>query len=914
MKNSFIVEGARYSTQLLPLKNDIYLNGSSAYSNLKSLVLLKEISIPKTSFIAYGLLAEIQAVWYVVQNNLSYNLNIFRYELNSYELLPNFTSKILFVKVFRPLKGIFNHKITHCLLVSTETDLIIYGVENDTQSIVNTEFSCKLNSIPVCIEIKDGNIFLGCADGNVYNAVYKSFDLFNYKYLNLYSPGSSLIRSLSSVFKRKKQKVSKISVGSKYLIALTKTLEIYCIKSGIYKLNDIQAEAVSSYVSVQIVEENPLFFYCVLPNGTRDYYTTERIFSLAPPAIESSESEKMVYSTPSSLLSIRSTADRSSFILTTFNEDQLRNFSRSKSVENYEVHSIFQEIFDANLTETSLVILTSNTVFHYTILDSRKFLLNCRSQEIYLMYKNYGDVEFMIKYFQLLTENEDVSKLEGLCKNDSIKTHALFVWIYDLIKPIWSVNLAKFKSYEELNSNELSLDEIVKKLKILKQRLPFGYDIAKDFIDEFIQTSFYISLLLDYNISFSESFETILTTENDFKNTTLKGLLDLFTINQSVDSLLKTMQNNCPIYLPIEQINLQRGLQLIKKNDVDSMMKSLEFLSKTKVDISVINRFNELEFYYGSVYLIKERFDYSYETAAMLFKQSVKCKKAFELGLEDTREAFLYPFFEALLDLEAFSPCICCENKPSNVDLVSIENPLFKIFLKDAQNRNSKACNVYWKYLLFRNMKIEAIEALMNLSQRTDFPIDKKVDFLQTALSISSGTYLNSEIKLRLSLYDIQKELSNRDSSFKSSILLDSDTLFNDYCFNQTDLKIKILDVIKYKDESVLKNLFESYFRDLPLRDCIMFLRDLSNKNIELVFDILANKIETSGSGLCEGLLQAGFEYDEIVSTVKDRLLSNIHPDVKLHLLKNLKTFSKFGEFSDCEKLCEKNFGIRIYK
>lgn len=913
MKNSFIVEGARYSNQLLPLKNDIYLNGSSSYSNLKSLLLTKEISIPKINFISSGLISEIQSVWYVVQNNLSYSLHIFRYELNSYEILPDFTSKILFVKIFKPIKGIFNHKITYCLLVCTEIEIIIYGVENDTQSIVNTEFSCKLSSIPVCIEINNGSIFLGCSDGDVYSAIYKSIDLFNYKYLNLYSPGNSILKTLSSVFKRKKQKVSKMSVGSKYLVALTKNLEIYNIKSGIYKINEISIDN-SSYIAIQIVEEDPLFFYCLLPNGHRDYFTSERIFSLPPPVVESLEAERLVFSTPSNLLTIRSSSDRSSFSFCSFNEDQLRNFSRTKAIENYEVHSIYQQVLDANLTENNLLMLTSNSVLHYTVLDSKKFLLNCRSQEIYLMYKNYGDVEFMIKYFQLLSDNEDISKLEGLCKNESIKTHALFVWIYTLIKPIWTIQLSKFKSYEELNSSELCLDDIVKKLKILKQRLPFGYETAKEFIDEFIQTSFYISILLDYSISFSESFESILTSDSDFKNSTLKSLLDLFTLNQSVDSLLKTMQNNCPLYLPIEQINLQRGLQLIKKDDLDSLMKSLEYLAKTKVDVGIINKFNDFGFYYGSIYLMKEKFDYSYENAVILFKESIKCKKALDIGLQDTRELFLYPFFEALLDLTAFSHCICCETTPSVVDIVSIDNPLFKIFLKDAQNRSLKACNIYWKYLLSRNLKIEAIEALISLSQRTDFPIEKKVDFLQTALSISTGTYLNSEIKLRLSLYDIQRELACRDPSFKSSTLLDSDTLFNDYCFDHADLKIKILDIIKYKDVAVIKGLFESYFNNLSLRDCILFLQELNNKNLNLVFDILANKIENSSMGFCEGLLQAGFEYDEIISTVKDRLISNMHPDLKIHLLRNLKSFSKFGEFTECENFCEKNYGIRIYK
>lgn len=913
MRNSSILEAERYANQLLPLKSDIYRNGSSTYSNFKTLLVSKETSVPKVTPIASGMLPDIQAFWYVVQDNLVFNLHIFRHDLNSVEVLPSFPCRICFVKTFKPTKGIFNTKIHLCLLVATDADLVLYGISSDTQTIINTDFSIKLQSKPTCLVTEAGNIFIGGADGHVYCVSCKSIDFLNYKYMTIYSPTRSVLKSLVSIFFSKREAITNLSVGKKYLVTISKVLEVYNVQYGIYKVNDITPLPSVTYVKIQIVEENPLLFYCVQPSGVRDFYSSEFLFSRSPAVLESSDVERKIASTPSRFLSIRSAYERSTLVLHSFNEDQYKNFSRTKPVENFEVVTIYSQVLDVELSETDMHVCTTSGIIHYSILDSRRLMLNCRPQEMYQIYKNYGDIEFMVKYFQLLTENDDVGKLDGLCKNDSIKNHALFVWIYNLISPVWKLNLGTIRDSEDSEENEAALDGIVKKLRTLRRRLPFGYNAASEFIDEFIQTNFYISLLRDYGVPFNETFESIMTRESDFKTLSLKSLLDVFTTNQSIEPLIKTMQSGCPIYLPLENINLQRGLQLIKNDDRDSLMKSLGYLSEAGFDAGIVHKFNELKFYYGSVFLIREKFDFNYETAVVLFIESVKCKKALDCGLEDTREDFLYPFFDAILHLEAFSPCVCCGTTP-NVDLLSIKNPLFSIFLKDRQYKNEKASSLYWKYLLVRNDRVGAVEALLNLSQSTEQSFAKKVESLQAALSISNGTPLNAEVKLRLRLLDIQNELMSRVPSLKTSLLLDSDTLYNDYCQGHDDLKLKILDAINFKDEGVVRRLYEACFRHMGLRECFLLLGELNNKKLEFVFDILINKLTDSSMDFCSGLEAAGFEYDEILAAVKRSLDGNVSPDVKIELLKSLRLFSKFGEYRECERLCEKNFGIRIYK
>jgi len=931
MRNLQIVEASKYVNEPLPLKSSIYQNGSSVYSNLKNLVLKREISLHSIPSQNCGVLPEIQAYWFCSQQNTqnsSYDLNLCRYDLNSVEVLSNFTTSIRFVQTFKPIKGIFNAKIGKCLFIVTDGDAFIYGIENDTNNIINTDFSAKLTSYATCLEINKGSIFIGCEDGNVYQAIYKSIDILNYKFLNLYSPGSGIIKTITGIFKRKSSKILGISLGDRFLVALlSNKVEVYKINGYIYKVNSIKVE--NSYLSIQILEEDPLCFYCVDVNGVRDFYAEKKIFSLDPPiplSFEPFGSKRHSWSTSSHLLATKHIHDKSLLVFSSFNENQLRNFCKSNSVENYELISIYQTIYAISLADSHLYILLANKLVIYSILNAKKFLLNCRTEEIYMIYKNYGEKEFMIKYFELLTENEDVTKLEGLCKNDNAKIYYLFIWIYKLISPIWKIDISCIhasSAHPDLSGKASECDfftlaeQIIKKLKILRSKLGYNYQPACDFLDEFVQTYFYCSLLSDYGIPYSETFETILTKETDFKNATLKCLLDLFAFNQSIEPLIKTMQNSCPLYLPLEHINMQRGLQLIKNDDKDSLVKSLDYLSNARFDISVVQRFNSLKFYYGSVFLIRKYFNFNYETAVDLFKASVRCKAALEHALTDSRESFLYPLFEAVIsnsELEE-SSCKCCDSKDRTIDLVKIEHPVFVTFLKDRQSKSDssseKIYNLYWKYLLYRNRKVEAVEALLSICQRSEVSLEQKAEFLQTALSISTGTHLNPEVKMRLKLYEIQQELMRRVPAMRTPNLLDYNTLFNDYTYNHPDLSLKVLDAVMCKDDKLYREIYQKLFSTKNVRDCILLIKDLSNKDISLVTSFL---VESSPEDICNLLEQAGFSYEEIIQAIKSALHSTSKPETKIQLLKSLRKFSKFSEFKECEAFCERSFGIKIYK
>ena len=182
-------------------------------------------------------------------------LHLYSFDTNTTETITNFSSDIHYVMCFNPIPGIFSNRVKLCLLVITESDVIIYALDNN--SIINTDFSSRLYSPATCVDIDDGRIYIGCQDGNIYQAIYNTIDLIKYKYMNLYTP-YSIVKSFYSVFKRKSKSITAISVSANHLVVLGSNITIYKINGGIYKQYSL--ELTEEYIKVQILEDSPLFF------------------------------------------------------------------------------------------------------------------------------------------------------------------------------------------------------------------------------------------------------------------------------------------------------------------------------------------------------------------------------------------------------------------------------------------------------------------------------------------------------------------------------------------------------------------------------------------------------------------------------------------------------------------------------
>ncbi|KAI4291126.1 hypothetical protein PAPHI01_0400 [Pancytospora philotis] len=943
-------EAKRYAEELLPTKSSVYSTGSSLYSNFKTAVLKKECAIPPADLGRCGLLPELSMFWYATPCAL----NLYSYESHRAETISNFSSDIVHVRCFQPAPGVFHGRVAHCLFVATETDAFIYAIDNTL--IVGTEFTCRLRSPIACLDICAGNIFMGCQNGRVYQATYGSIELIGYRYMSLCS-SESLVSSIVGLIKRKRRPVIGLSAGRSYVVELGASITVYKIWGRLFK--EYTLPCTEEYVAVQIVEESPLFFYCVHRNGRRDFFNASKMMSkefpinfsayadyesgaeigrvagTMPQRTEASLGPNVSFRTTSSAILGYKPGESSHFVLASFNTDQLRNFSRARPVENYETFTLHSGARAVGFYKNELVVLGDKKVSMYEIMSPKRFLLSCRLQDAWAMLKNYGEIEFMVMFFELAAEGEDVGRIEGMCKNDSIVNHALFVYLYGLLRPVFFKPLSELlddRSAEEMY-NEVAwccspAEAVISKLKTLQPKIAKQFTEASEFVQEVIQTYNYAMLLHTYNIELKESLAEIVThglsdgtalrasslaPDYDFKAESLKRLLAAVPAGQSIEPLLKIIKNNCPLFLPIEQVNYQRGLDLLSKDSTHFIEQSLECFAGTKFDRAIIRRYNQIGFYYGSVVLIRDKFELSHDEAVALLRESVKCKKAVDAGLVSHSEPFLYPFFEVLLELKEFAPCRCCETQERTVDLLTIDHPMFITFLKDKAARSRRAGELHWKCLLARGKKAEAVEAIIGLCD-TELAFDEKVELLEIALTMAAGLgeapgsskrgaaagsdpALYGRVRLMLKLSQIQAEMMERDQTRRSNRLLSADSLYNDYCFEYPDLGIRIFDAVGFGDRNMLRELYVKCFADLPFAQCLAFLRLITNKDLSLVLDILIEKMGELEYDMCGKLLACGFRKSDIVLCVRDAASDAYHPSVKDRLCRSLENFTKAAEF-----------------
>ncbi|KAI5150100.1 hypothetical protein ENBRE01_1297 [Enteropsectra breve] len=1015
MRYDHLAEARKYAEMLPPKRSEIYANGNSLYSNYKTLVLNREYSAPSDDYHRVGIIPQINVVWHCRYGKLTF----YNYEANSSESVMQINSNITHVEVFVPTPGIFKATIAQCLLIVTETEVMIFAV--DQKTIIATDFQIKLYSKVSKVTIANGRIFLGCHNGVTYEFQYIMMDIFDYKYCRLYNP-NGIITSLVKAVRKRNAPIKCLASGSSYVVSYGKEINILSIKS-----NSIQnVKAISTdetYVSIQIIEENPLFFSCLHSSGRRDFYTQDGIFytkegtaisknnpfdylgpapaaQMPPAPVMRRSIRNEVYwvqpkyepyqdfnqpkylSTPDVLISIQPSEKSSRFVAISFNEDQEKNFSKTKPIENFETNILYDQIREAKIHNSQLFIVTKGKLLIYDILDSKKYLLGCKIQDIALMYKNYGDIEFMIMYFELLMEGASVTKLEGFCKNESVKKHALYLFIYKIIKSVYHKSLYElikkenedaYHDVERWNdiknerkvmeavlqvkrtSNEIppanlstsELDLTIYKLKNLKNRILNTHVIVDKeilkFIEDFIETVYYGKVLFEYKIVFEESVEDILMRESNFKNSTLKALLNSVSLNHNIYPIMKMMKNKCPGYLPADQINYQRGLELLKKEEGNYLSEALELFKEGKFDLELVSKFNAMGYFYGSVTLLRAKALENrdaftgnrrngmsksantigfYEGLASVLKDSVRCKAALEEGLKDSNEEFLYPFFEAILKIKEFSKCVCCSNVDLEMNLLKTENPLFLGFLRSS--RSDEACNLLWRYLLYRGRKREAVEAILNLCERNDLEFSKKIGLLEVGLAAATVTTgikksenealneLHARISLMLKLGQIQEELMERNKRYKTSQLLNADSLFNDYCADAPDLGLRVLDAVNFEDKKVIRELYHQYMEDKPLGICLEFMKSIRNKDLEMVFTILLGKMEKQHN-ICALLQESGFKSNDIITCTKNAIQTGGDPVKKGQLVQSLEDFTH-ERATDCRVYCEQACGMNFNK
>ncbi|KAM0671637.1 subunit of nuclear pore complex [Ordospora colligata] len=921
-----LVEAKQYEERKLPSTRDIYMSSDQTYAVQKMLIKKREMAIPGVEYKRTGVLPVMSALWMTEGKNLV----MWRYESGETEEIGSFSSEVLEVKVFIPRSGVFNEKVSHCLFVATEDQVMIYGIEKDTMCLVNTDFVASTPSKTTCIAITDGDVFIGCENGGVYQVIYKSMDTWSFKIMHVYDPGASILSSfIPNVLRRKRPAVRSMSVGRRFLVSLGRDVTVYNVDGGMYKVGEITMS--KEYVGVQIVDESDerVFFYAVQKDGSRDFYDGKVVMTKRSPNIGDMteiKGMKVCMSEERVCMIRKGRYDGSIVTLISRNEDQVCNFDRLKSSESYEVLVLKDDVDTGEIYGNVIFLIGGRKMLIYEVQQLGKFLLSCRSEDIFSVYKSYGEREILVLYYELLGNNEDVGRLEYLClKNEDAQLSALFVYLYRLMRPVLD------KSFEEVVKGDLGvyLEKVQIKMKSIRGKLKAKHlRSVCDFIDEFLQTCFYMNVLYEYSVCLDgKSLRHVIFEDSaEFKKRSLKAILDLFKVNQSVEPLIKTLSTKCPLFLPIEEVYYQRGLEMLSKRPSRELLfESLSNLKNVQYNENLVEKYNEFKFYHGSTALIKENFSFDFEYGVDVLKKSVRCTGALNLALEDPREDFLYALFEALLEVlkanEFGRECSCC-SKPGNMvlnDVIRISVPFLERFLKEKSMVSSdpQIYELHWKYCVYRNEKMKGVSSLLDLADNKPIPFELKVDLLRAALSVSVNTPVFNDVKMRLELADIQAEIIRRgriDPAI-SNRLLSADELFNDYAYKHPDLALRIVGISNYTDKTVIKELWEEGMGD----DFLCAERFLGSvkasgaaMDCRLVGDLLCSRM-VSGSKVGKTLVSAGFGYSEVLSFLEEKIKGegNNHPEVKRMLLEDLKEFSNGGEvYLRVEEYCRRNYGI----
>jgi hypothetical protein len=252
-----------------------------------------------------------------------------------------------------------------------------------------------------------------------------------------------------------------------------------------------------------------------------------------------------------------------------------------------------------------------------------------------------------------------------------------------------------------------------------------------------------------------------------------------------------------------------------------------------------------------------------------------------------------------LLDLDCFLPCKCCETGDLTVDLLKIENPIFPLFLREQNTKNDRACHLYWKYLLYRGKKSEAVKAIVNMCG-WDLPFVRKIQLLELALTIASVISPKSaearhdwhgRINMMLRLSKVQSELAARDATMRTSQLLSAESLYNDYCCDHPDLAIRVLYILGHENKKVLRELYVRHVSERQFSDCLAFLKYIARRDLSLVIDLLVEKAADTAH-FCSDLSGCGFGHGEIVAQTCAYVDKAVHPSTKEGLRKSLDAFT----------------------
>lgn len=911
-------EAGTYEQRPVPQKEAIFSKSESTYSTYKYLEKSVEYTLPteitdliKESF-CYGIIPEIKTVW--ISHTRLHLYNYFNCVLKEIQ----FTSKVENILFFQPIKCFFNEKIKQALLVVTEKSILFYGIDTESNELIETNVVVYSNTRIQDVKSFDGRIFLGGDDGNLYQLIYSNNNFLGLRTAYLKNLDFKFVKKILPFFSKKNQPIKKIAFSKNWSLTLSDNeVKLYNVKEKETKfINSFDLERNSSFIDIKIIEESEsnVFFYLINKVGKRFYYTnTSFLFEKRAP-LEENDLLPLFHKANNNGLVLYKKTGLAYFI--NLNEDVLKNFTLNKVIENYEViKTEFDEIF---LKERVLIIVKGRNITFYEINDSEGLLESCRPEEVYTLIKNYGDREIISIFYSLLSKEKDISKIEPmLTKNEVLRKQGYFTFLFRMINEIWE---------EKIDSVFfLKAERICKKLKIV---LGSNFALQEDFSNEFIQSINFLKIAYEYNLSFDFTLSSLMLDELDLRNTLIKKLLTQFA--GQVESLENLLSTKCPKFVNFQEIYYFKGLEALdrskSKENLYESLNNFKFLSFCLEDI--IEKYLQVHFYVGSVTILKKLKAKKEENIFIkkinYLKQSLKCKKSIEVGLEDLNKEFSFLIFEALISnlLEknelTNSNCMCCNSdfKFTFNDLINLNTPFLQEFLaqKSEISLVEEEYNLIWKFLVIKNKTDLAVENLVRIAETKPISLEGRMNYLNIAHTLKNS----KELFLKIETLKIQQEfLKIKPNCLLQNKLLSPTELFNDFLLpaKQNLLALRMYDLFNYSDINLLNKLWVSVLQS-DLKNDLNLVKQLGLRNSALSLDVIARiflqKYNLEDMNLVMSLVEIGFNRSEVIDFF-ERLLKGSeyqHPNEKKKIMDVLVKAGDVSYQKRVKGFCYENYGL----
>ncbi|EPR79215.1 Nuclear pore complex protein Nup155, partial [Spraguea lophii 42_110] len=878
MKYKFFGEISKLEQEnKLPYKY-LYTSSSISYSNTNLIRLisdrthpLKVCSIIHDSNSVYTIIDNYIAI---VKNNIVY---IYNYITNRIERLTDFTSNV--IKVMEVNIENIKKEIKNIFIVITENVIYFYGI-NDDGDVVESEIKVDIEGKVTAVENNDNKIYIGYEDGRVEEIIYKNgffssphrIDI-EYTFLNILLP---------LFFNKVRSAVKSISLENKLLLVLSDKIRIY---NNHKLLKEIEVE--NTAMKVKILENG--FFYILHNNGRRDYYDNKFLFNRKPPIEQNvvfSEFEKEVLVTVSQkdhkLYNIN---------IINLNEEQKVNHYKNIPLENYQLLTS-SNFINITIRKNKIFIISENRMLSYEILQGPRFLLYSKVEDSYKILRGYGEKEAFINYLFLAGDGEDVTKLDHIFNKDNY-IEAIYTYLYRITKNMYE-NRIDEKFFEKGDIVISRIKNIMKNRiirKVLNNRFNEYYKnnysniydnkevtTLRKLISCIIESINYLKIVYEIDPSINDGVCLKDLIEGEcalYKKSSFEKIINISTL----ENVLRKIKVKCSSFFPLNEIYYQKGMAFLKKANIEDLENALDnfmqiqisredfvedkIFSKRKIVytenkrsdneevlslVKVVDEFNKLRFYKGSVMIIRNIFGGLREGVELL-NGALKCPGSLKKALADDRERFHFCVFEVVLkrmeEKEYTYDCICCTtNNPEEFNIINLNSPFLEQFLREKfdTSKNIDELELLYKYYLHNKKIDKGINSIISLVNK-NIPTTKKIELLEIGSLINS----NKEMNLQLTIVKVIQEIEKRTN--QKIITSDPNELFNNYTLplKYTDLSLQLLDISNYNNQRTIKDLWKEYLNTTYSESVnkLMRLRLTGvSKNLNIIGNILLEKID----------------------------------------------------------------------